>query len=198
MKTIYYVLNRLGFNVEQIVNSYKSLRLSQIDYAAPLLTSAKGYIISNLSRYHKRFLRIINCSIDAAVEKYNLLPPAEHIDKRCESILARILKDKSHPITVKHSKDPIIHTRSTFNFEAQIPKTNRYYTSFVPKTLRALREDFKKNTPKLPAITELIIPIESEKVVCTNCGNHYKKRGLKLHQRSCLKKISNPTPDTST
>ena len=193
-------MKRLGFNVEQIVNSYKSLSLSLIDYVAPLLTSAKGHIISNLSRYHKRFLRIINCSIDAAVEKYNLLPPAEHIDKRCESILARILKDKSHPITVKHSKDLIIHTRSTFNFEAPIPKTNRYYKSFVPKTLRALREDFKKNTPKLPTIAELTIPIESEKVLCTYCGNYYKKRGLKLHQRSCLKKIgqkiNNSTPDT--
>lgn len=120
-------MKRLGFNVEQILNSYKSLSLSLIDYAAPLLTSTKGYIISNLSRYHKRFLRIINCSINAAVEKYNLLPPAEHIDKRYESILARILNDESHPITVKHSKDLIIHTRSTFNFEAPIPDQEIFF-----------------------------------------------------------------------
>lgn len=119
-------MKRLGFKVEQIVTSYKSLSVSLIDYAAPLLTSAPANIISALSRCHKRFLRIINCNLDAAVVKYDLLPPAEHIDKRCESILERILNDKSHP---------------TFSFEAPIPKTERYNNSFVPKTLREVRSE---------------------------------------------------------
>lgn len=65
-------MKRLGFKVEQIVTSYKSLSISLIDYAAPLLTSALVNIISALSRCHKRFLRIINCSLDAAVDKYDL------------------------------------------------------------------------------------------------------------------------------
>jgi hypothetical protein len=194
-------MKRLGFNVENIVNSYKSLSLSLIDYAAPLLTSAPTNIIHALNRCHKRFLRIINCNLDAAVEKHNLLPPAEHIDKRCESILARILKDKSHPTTVKLSKPSnlgqSIQTRSTFNFKAPIPKTERYNNSFVPKTLRALRED-SKNFPTQPEPPDATSSIESDKVACSLCGSYYKKRGIKIHLNSCQKKISQQAPDPKT
>lgn len=186
-------MKRLGFKVEQIVNSYKSLSLSLIDYAAPLLTSAPANINCALSRCHKRFLRIINCSVDAAVEKYNLLPPAEHIDKRCESILSRILKDKSHPTTLKLSKssnqDRNIRTRSTFNFEAPIPKTERYNNSFVPKTLRALRENSKKNSQAQPDIPEATYNPENY-VLCPHCDRCFKKRGLKLHLKFCKMKNS--------
>ena len=127
-----------------------------------------------------------------------ILPPAEHIEKRWESILERILKEKSHPTTIKLSKenpsDKAIQTRSTFHFEAPIPKLERYNNSFVPKTLRALREH---NKPKQQSVKSVsIIQNESNnKIACSLCGRYYMKRGMKVHQRSCQTKNSTQSAD---
>ena len=192
-------MKRLGFNIDQIVTSYKSLSLSLIDYAAPLLTSAESDIINALKQSHKRFLKIINCTPEIAKQKYNLLPPVEHIEKRCESILMRILNDKSHPTTKKLQKtnqeNRTIHARATFPFEAPKPNNQRYNKSFVPKTLRTIRDNpltrqqFAPKTSSPPP--EPIKP----KFPCNLCGVAFCKRGLPVHQRSCRKKNSEtPAP----
>lgn len=189
-------MKRLGFQIEQIVNSYKSLSLSLVDYAAPLLTSASTEIMNALNRCHKRFLRIINCSLDVAVEKYNLFPPAEHIDNRCKSILSRILKDPFHPTTIKLTKtnnERTVQTRSTFNFEAPKPNRERYNNSFIPKTLRALREESKtKQQIKQPLPVETTT-MPNNKVACPICGQVYMKRGINIHLRTCRTKNCVPT-----
>ena len=192
-------MKMLGFNIEQIVTTYKSLSLSLVDYAAPLLTSAPSTVENALKRCHKRFLRIINClDDDDALAKYNLLPIDQHIDERCKSILERILKDRSHPTTTKLSKanfhERSIQTRASFQFEAPIPKHERYNKSFVPKTLRAIRDNIatKPSTSGPAPTAENTTAANPAPAIsaCPYCHRTYKTRGLKTHIRHCKSKNS--------
>ena len=63
----------------------------------------------------------------------------------------QVLKDENHPTTIKLTKstnpDWTIKTRSSFAYESTKAITERFNNSFVPKTLRALRD--KSNLQKV-------------------------------------------------
>ena len=177
--------------------SYKSLSLSLVDYAAPLLTSAPASVDYALKKCHKRFLRIINCKPEDAETLHNLLPIDLHIGKRCEQILEKILGDRSHPTTIKLNKksylERTIQTRASFQFEAPIPKHERYNKSFIPKTLRSIRDRSPVNDQPTHTITAQTAETTAPKtaaptIACPHCSRIYKARGLKLHIRSCKSK----------
>ena len=190
-------MKRLGFKIDQIVTSYKSINLSLIDYSAPLLISSPISVTNPIKQSQKRFLRIINCNPDEAKQKFNLLPIDQYIEERCKCILERLLKNKTHPTTLKlqnNNNQKTINTRSKFQFKAPIAKHERYNRSFVPKTLRALRDGIsnKSATSASNAFPQKSTTNNSTNsgdiVNCPICHKAYKKRGIKVHLNSCKNK----------
>jgi hypothetical protein len=207
-------MKKFNFNLEHIVNAYKSLSLSLIAYAAPLLTNCTNDLQIQMQRCQKKFLKIIKCSIEEAKLKYNIVPINEYIDLSCVTILKRMLQDDEHPVTkqldkankskIDDSQQSQMKTRSAFKFESSIPKGAKYNNSFIPKTLRAIRDgnDDKYTGTKIvepitnkpskvhptcsvPPTTEPVKQIEKPKLFkCIQCDKSWdSEKALLAHLR---------------
>ena len=106
------------------------------------------------------FLKIIGISASAAKARYDIEPIDTFIDQQCVTILERILKQPTHPITVLVT--PPVTTGMTLRSKSRgaasskafgppsapprrlynIPKahTSAYEESFLPRTIRLLRD----------------------------------------------------------
>ena len=202
---LYKQLKRLNFEKTAIVTAYKSLTLSVVEYAAPILTSAPKSIKSELERFHKRFLKIINSNPIEALNRYSLNPIIEHIDLRCEAILQQVLQDQNHPTTIKLTKstnpDWTIKTRSSFAYESTKANTERFNNSFVPKTLRALRDksSISQTQEAPPENSEIITIVPTEPLPdiwrCNECDMSFSSyKALNMHLR--MANVHKPAPST--
>ena len=114
--------------------------------------------------------------------------------KNYSELIMLSLKDKYHPTTINLTKSSQRDTRSNFPFEAPIAKNERFNKSFVPKTLRGIRDGISskyqpsttKNTHQVNSTITTNAPIQ--KTTCIKCGRIFKTRGIKTHQRSCNQK----------
>ena len=202
---LYKQSKRLNFEKTAIVTAYKSLTLSVVEYAAPILTSAPQSIKTELERFHKRFLNIINSNPIEALNRYSLNPIIEHIDLRCEVILQQVLQDQNHPTTIKLTKsinpEWTIKTRSSFAYESVKANTERFNNSFVPKTLRALRDKssipLTQEAPPINTDNLAIVPTEtpSDQWRCNECDMPFSSnKALMMHLR--MASVHKPTPTT--
>ena len=203
-------MRKFNFDLNHIVNAYKSLSLSLIAYAAPLLTSCTSDMQIQMQRCQKKFLKIIKCTIDEAKLKFNIVPIKDYIDLSCATILKRMLQDEEHPVTIKLDKankpkdkkgssqqiqPSQMVFRSVFKYESSKANGPKYNNSFIPKTLRTIRDgnDDKytgikivepitnKPSTTTPTQIQLTMPnIENEKQIenpklfeCIPCGKSW-------------------------
>ena len=187
-------MKKFNFDLNHIVNAYKSLSLSVIAYAAPLLTSCTSDMQIQMQRCQKKFLRIIKCTIDEAKLKFNIVPIKEYIDLSCTTILKRMLQDDEHPVTKKLDKankpkdkkggSQQIHqsqmvTRAAFKYEASKPNGEKYNNSFIPKTLRAIRDG---NDDKYTGI-KIVEPIPSKPSTATSTKTQPTTPNTEVHPK---------------
>ena len=99
-------LKQLKFKEEILINVYRSITLSIYNYSAPLLitTSPQGKI--EMAKQQQRFFKIIGISSIQAYEIYNIPPIETFIEQSCVSMVDRILKDPSNPLTQAQQQLP--------------------------------------------------------------------------------------------
>jgi len=203
---VIYLLKRLkqiGFKDEVLIMVYNAYALSHFTYSAPVFSSASLAMKTEMESFQKRALRIINISPEKARDKYKITSIVEHLDKVSVNVLQRILLDRSHPLTVKVSKDTgsRLITRSNFPYLINIGRTEAYNDSFIPKYLRFIRDgtsDLYKQrrvnssnimpVPKEKPVKRLYSPAKATnikaKVECPACGTSLKVLDQR-HLKSC-------------
>ena len=64
----------MGFREEILIKVYRSIKLRQYAYSAPLLSSASQQAKSEMEKQQRRFFNIIGITTETALEKYNIPP----------------------------------------------------------------------------------------------------------------------------
>ena len=189
-------LKKCEFRTAILINAYNSYAISHIIYSAPILTSCSAKAKSEMASFHKSILKILDINETEAIEKHRLHPIQATIDKICQSLMLKIVKDPDHPVTSCLAKNP--RSTTVYNlYKTNIAKTEAHNQTFVLKYLRLLRDkhqeqkhnkNIKRLTNPKPATTK----IKQPPILCQQCGISIKnKTGLSAHLR--LNKKCNST-----
>jgi hypothetical protein len=132
----------MGFTEDKLVCIYKSLTLSQYIYGAPLLASASTRTKKEMQAQQRRFLNVIEISIERALRVHNIKPMEDLLNEQCVNIVQRILKDPNHLITTS-----IHRNKYTNHNNIIVPRTNttQYQNSVLQKSLRIIRDGYVNN-----------------------------------------------------
>jgi hypothetical protein len=205
-------LKHLGFKKEILVNVYRSHVLSHFTYSAVLLTSVTHSAKEQMSSFQRRLFRIIGINATTAKEKYGLVPIGQHVDQVCTNLLAKIIAQPSHPITLKLARCSDKSTRTNARFGFKIPKsqTAHHSRSFMPKFLHVLRDGASNLyipraagrysaeaitaqidicAKQIAAPPPLAIKSEKPKVVCPQCKKLFKQI-THTHKKKCDKETA--------
>ena len=190
-------LKRLGFREEILVNVYRSLVISHIDYSCLVLTSTNCTIKNEMVGFQNRILRIIGISSVKAESTYNIIDVTDHIEKTCVQKIQKMLDDPDHYLTIKLTTN----TRSyaLHKLRTEKARTETYNKSIVPTAVRIIKngkanmynaktlEDHVQTNEKTqkrekgPDFAQLDPP--KPQAPCPICGKLYEAtRGVKTHQ----------------
>jgi hypothetical protein len=93
----------LGFKEEILINIYRSIKLSQHLYNAPLLGSASTQAKKEMEKQQHRFFNIIGITSARALDIYKIEPITTFLDHQYVNVVERVLESPTHPITQKQT-----------------------------------------------------------------------------------------------
>ena len=155
-----------------------------------------------------RALKIIGLTECNALKIHGITTVRDFIANTCVNVLKRILCDPTHPLTIKHTREILRFTKASFPFEYSRARTEAYNNSIVPWGIRllrdgredlykpvsiakALKKDAQKKRPASISTNQPRVPSTTSTLAkCRKCGESYKLRGIKIHERSCKEPTS--------
>jgi hypothetical protein len=185
-------LKNLGFKEEILINVYRSMSLSIINYSAPVLIDANKCIENELTWIQRRALKIIGIDQMTAYKKYNIKPIKTQIEDQCKTITEKITENNDHPITKRllTKNTSSITTRNANKFAPNPANTEKYRNSCLQKCLTTIRNGYsnKYTNPRKTETITIEHQIELEKIKQT----HRKPIAISKKKKAIQKKSSKP------
>jgi len=184
-------LKQLNFRENILINVYRSLVISHLNYSSTILSSANSNVIQEIASFQMRCLRIINIDQQRATKQYQLIDVQEQLELISRKVVTKILSNRDHLLTIFLLKGESAHcTRASARSEFSVPRASSrlmsenavvkwLYTS--GRSTPAAATSLPPNVPAKPIPTRVPCP--------NNCGNNFTVRGMSKHLASCISKM---------
>jgi len=181
-------LRHQGFREEILINIYRCIGLSHLNYSAPILSAADKSVQREMEAFQHRALRSIGISPERAASTYSIVSAVEQVEKHSCRIIEKILSDPNHAITTRLTQT-LRRTGRNPIFKPNKARTEGYKMSVLQKHLR----DVENKAERIKSLTASMcvekkaknqpVKVDEKKEQCPTCNQFFKgPKGLKAHQ----------------